>query len=290
MRKLFFLLSIPAIIFTACNIHPLKTTVVNNWATSKSMQTLNAGDSLYQFPKKQNDNFLFSFTGSSVLNINPDQTFTSLGIHQNFFFGKWKFNESVNSLILITKSDTCTLKILKLDDNEMLLEGKVIGYLNKDSIKATKAKEAHKPDTLIRKITLSVDNSYHSGGNEDYFALKNNLWRIKPKDPETPAQINKRISGSLRFAIMYLSAHQKDDQVSLEPIALPIVIAFNGVQMQAVDDSRQEWKEIFYDNIDAMNAYHILNMAFLGNFNVPQNKIGLDLDVDLLKQLLANIK
>ncbi|WP_448702898.1 hypothetical protein ACFGVR_11135 [Mucilaginibacter sp. AW1-3] len=270
MQKKFHLLLITGLLLAACNQRPTKTAMANNWMTSRSLEAVNAGDSLLQFPKVRSNSFLFSFTGSSVLNLNPDQTFTSLGIHQHFFYGKWGFNEHSRVLTLTTDADTCNLKVLKLEDEQLVLEGKIIDYLKKDYAKSLKARAAKKPDTLIKKITLAINHDYKSGGPADYFALKNNQWRIKPTSPETVAQINQRICGSLRFTIMYLTAHQKDSETDLQPIALPITIAVNGIQMQLPDDTRQEWKEIFYDSADATTAYNILNRSFYGNYNIPK--------------------
>lgn len=263
--------------------------MANNWVAN-NVQCLNAGDSLYEYPKNQSNSFLYSFTGSSILNLNPDQTFTSLGYRQHFFFGKWFFDKASNTLRLISAADTCELKVVDMLFNKMELKGNVIGYFNMDSSKVVQAKASNKPDTLVKKITVNIDKSYISGGSDDYFALKNNLWRIKPNAPETPAEVNKRIVGSLRFTIMYLNARKKDPVISLEPIALPITIASNGIQMWPADDTRTTWKEVFYDDADADSAYQMLNRAMHGSFNVPNNKDHVALDLDLFKQLLNNMR
>lgn len=254
-------------------------------------------DAPYTIPGNENvfakiyNSVTFNYVGGDFLNLKDDHTYTSLVFGSHFFYGKWSLDKAANTICLKPQnSDSLTvLKIVNFDNNQLVTRQKLTAPLILGGIKVSS------PVTTAQQLTLKRDRQGFDNDDDDYTTLKNNEWRIKPKEPETVAQINKRVKGCVKFALLYLKSKAKgdeDDDISLKPIPLPVIIAVNGIQLQQPSEIGYQWKELFYDDVDATTGYNMVARPFGGYFERPKENMPLGVQVDLfyLKQLSKAIQ
>jgi len=288
----------PALIFIlllcSCK-HPIEKVLPNKWdVVSMNMTKM---DAPYIPAGKQNEfakilnSVSFDYVGGDFLNLKDDHTYTSLSMGSHFFYGKWVFNKAANTISLTPQNgDSLTvLKIVNFDNNQLVTRQQLTAPLILNGIKVSS------PITTVEQLIFKRDSRGFDNEDEDYTTLKNNEWRIKPTEPETVAQINKRVKACLNFAVLYLESKAKgdeDDGISLKPIPLPITIAVNGIQLQQPNEIGYQWKELFYDDVDAMIGYKMVARPFGGWFDRPKANVPMGAQVALfyIKQVSTAIQ
>jgi hypothetical protein len=276
--------------------HSIENILPNRWNVVKmdypqSEKFLNAIP-LIKNSQDYNAAIYSTYVLGDFMTLKNDMTFTSLSFGNFFFYGKWHINKKLNSIILkfqnSDKVDSIVLNIIKFSSTQLVIQKKVNAPV---FLKQKWEKPSSDINAVTQELTYEINKNDVDDDKEDYTSLDNNNWRIKPKSYETPDEIKKRVRKSLEFAIMYLSANAEEDNIPLRPISLPIIIAYNGIQMKREKDVDYTWKENFYDDIDATTGYHILETAFRRDFDrPPSQELGVKLDLFYLKQLLGNIK
>jgi hypothetical protein len=206
--------------------------------------------------------------------LNDNKTFSCILGSGHFIYGSWKFNPA-DSIIRLEETGKSKHSILfwlkEWSSSQMILRQSQYG-INTEL-------------TLVKERVTSIDEK------NDYSALENNKWRIQPSSEESTEQIRQRVIGSLRFAVLYLSKQQDlgETNISLQPIVLPVIIATNGIKLMPETELEHGWKALFYSDDNALTGYNILKEAYYKKISVP-DKEGLELDIDLLKQVLQNLQ
>lgn len=166
--------------------------------------------------------------------------YTEIKADSEVKFGKWKAEEGFKSIQFID-SGRATVPIgMKIesnaDNNEML---------------TLTIKEKHINLIFIKESESLPDFT------SDPFYYSNNLWRIKPKKPESLQQLTNRLTNYLKHTALILKAAQdrKQDIVSFEYSQGPIKIYNGAIGIHPYNRVSDTWKNTFYDEVDAKTAY-----------------------------------
>ncbi len=96
---------------------------------------------------------------------------------------------------------------------------------------------------------------------DDPFYSTNNQWRIRPKQPENPGQLTRRLAnyiGHLAF-ILKAAKERKQDIVSFEFSQGPVQIYNGGIGARPYKIVPDYWKKYFFNENDASSAYMIFD-------------------------------
>jgi hypothetical protein len=129
-------------------------------------------------------------------------------------------------------------------------------------------------DTLssVHRVLLMTDrNGHQSQFVENAFPLKkfeedpyyhtNNTWRIKPASPESPVQIQRRLTNYLKHSGTIFKAATARNQSSISWMFSRGIIRIydRGIGSVGPDDLPDPWVNCFYSKEDAMKAYDLFN-------------------------------
>ena len=91
----------------------------------------------------------------------------------------------------------------------------------------------------------------------DPFYPKNNQWRLKPEQAETPDQLLSRLTGYIKHLALILKAakDREQDIISFEFSQGPVKIYNGGIGIHPYDLVPEYWKSRFYNDTDALKAY-----------------------------------
>jgi hypothetical protein len=300
MRRI-WILFISIIVFSSCK-HDIETELPGKWnvTTMHYPEFDKLTGKLLKNENVESADITSQFVQGDFFRFFKDKTFTCLSLGSHFSYGNWTFDKSSNTILLnsksadSSKSDSIDLKIVKFKLPSLVIRRKVGGKPESiTDLQNAATEENHSifsdsagviVELTLKKIQEKTDD------NNDYTSLANNMWRIKPDSAETYAQILKRVRESLNFSIMYLTnwMNSKENSVPLKPIALPIFIASNGIQLDRADEMDYRWKQIFYNEDDALTGYRIIKAA-MSDVKVP-DKERVKLAIDLLKQIMENVR
>lgn len=166
--------------------------------------------------------------------------YTEIKADSEVRFGKWKAEEGFKSIQFIDSGRTTVPVGLKLESNADNIEMLTLA-LKKKNVNLIFIKESESlPD-------FTSDPFYYS----------NNLWRIKPKKPESLQQLTNRLTNYLKHTALILKAAQdrKQDIVSFEYSQGPIKIYNGAIGIHPYNRVSDTWKNTFYDEVDAKTAY-----------------------------------
>jgi hypothetical protein len=243
-----------------------------------------------------------NFFGFSYLNLLPDSEF-ALRMGSVYLNGKWNYDKDLNRIILTYKDKNeerqMPFLIQKFEDEEITL---MIDTVRKhDNIKTKDAlddvggegfSEYIKTATLV--CSFKKDNFQYTDTTEDIYSISNNNWRVKPSAPETREQMKVRLKASINSLILYFNNIRIRDFKTINKHAYdifsPIKVAHNGIALKNENDLPSEWKDIFFNESQALEANKLLVNAFSLDIEINEYENWIDLDIDLLKQILREIK
>lgn len=110
-------------------------------------------------------------------------------------------------------------------------------------------------------ILLSPRGVAHRRPEEDPYYPSNNLWRIKPRTPETNAQIRRRLKNYLHFFSLYfLDIYDRHVTNNISYIGLPYCFEWynGGIGMTKESELETIWLDCFYSRQQAMEGYRLL--------------------------------
>ncbi len=93
----------------------------------------------------------------------------------------------------------------------------------------------------------------------DPFYPKNNLWRKKPRQKESDEEIRERLLNYvLHFAYILKASTDRDHDVVSFAHSLGIIRVYRGgIGIVKTEQVKDEWKNCFFDEEDAMKAYDL---------------------------------
>ena len=241
--------------------------------------------------------FLIDYYRFSFINLYSD-TGCIVRLGKEFIHANWKINESRNAILV--RSKTNNIKVQKeiiinvLGDSVLILklkpDNKIIELYNRLKQTSTGMDSYIKNNEFL--FSFRKDNFKYETKEEDIYSFENNKWRIKPAKPETKEQIATRLKGSLNFTRITLNDAfiRGEGKYDTRMACAPIKLYNQGVGVFQESLVSQEWKDIFYNREQAMQAYKIMVDAFNQKI-YPQNKGNWALtDMDLLNQIISKIK
>lgn len=208
-----------------------------------------------------------------VLYLFPDSTYAEL-IDQKVEIGHWSF----------------------LNDREFKYRNHKLTIERFEELETSKnliASIPRKDQSIESEFTLVEDVSRIKDYKKDPFYPSNNKWRIKPSKKENNEEIITRLSNYLLHnAYILKAAHERDESsVSFTHSKGIIKVYQGGIGIVKEDRIHKVWFDYFYDEKDAMKAYHLFN-SYLNNEGVSTTKSTGDWvkdDYDILMTLHSQI-
>jgi hypothetical protein len=294
MKKIIILLSIP-IFFFGCN-SVTKDKLLGVWKLSNLDNTL-----LTKFY----ENFSIDISDVPKVDLCLYINFRANGkysfyCYNTYLVGNWLYDKK-NNKIQFTSNEKADIKremnfkINEFNNNKSLILSFNVDTLMKSIYLTVPGKTKIKENFEFFGVTnlhFDKDNFIYGDKNQDIYSFENNSWRIKPTNIETSDQIKKRLKENLNFLKIYLINTQlrKDSTINLVPLLSPIKFAANGIVLKKFEVAPRKWKEIFYNENQAIEAYKILENVFQKNLKIKEIENWVELDIDLLKQIYVNIE
>lgn len=116
-------------------------------------------------------------------------------------------------------------------------------------------------DEASPKVETYVAQAFcYRKNSDDPFYGANNQWRIKPRQPETDAQINKRVRDCVRFYGLFYNDNLLRDTAVISFVGLPSCFSWynSAIGVQMADKLSDEWKNCFYNEAQALKAHSLL--------------------------------
>ena len=109
-------------------------------------------------------------------------------------------------------------------------------------------------------LDFSSDGIVHGQIADDPFYPANNLWRIKPKSPETHEQIVRRVKQCVHFYSLFFQDNHQRGATDISFIGLPNCFEWynGGIGLPNKSDLDKNWIDCFYSEQDAMKGYQLL--------------------------------
>jgi len=188
-----------------------------------------------------------------VLYLFPDSTYAEL-INQKVEIGQWSF----------------------LNDREFKYRNHKLTIERFEELESSKnliASTIRKDQSIESELTLVEDVSRIKDYKKDPFYPSNNLWRQKPSQKENNEEIITRLSNYLLHnAYILKAAHERNENsVSFTHSKGIIKVYQGGIGIVKEDRIHKVWFDYFYDEKDAMKAYHLFN-SYLNNEGVYTKK------------------
>ncbi|MFT4032476.1 MAG: hypothetical protein QM669_08645 [Siphonobacter sp.] len=98
----------------------------------------------------------------------------------------------------------------------------------------------------------------------DLMAPERNRWRYKPAHKLSPDALKQKVVDHLRYASDYFEIVQKREQTYFEPkyLNLPVWFYRGGLVLEPFTQTSQHWRNCFYDEAEALQAWHYYRQAF----------------------------
>lgn len=229
-----------------------------------------------------------NFKGSYYV-LNEDNTYYSLHTEGDggYIEGKWEYRENDSLLMFYANSKTQDpiYKVNYLKGNQL-------------SLSDPNPKKVNKKDSYLKQLADNMNHRYKFVKDDftldsdlDFTKKTSNLWRNKAQKSENKDQIKKRTKEALENTILYFKNGLEDEKkvLSLNPVYLPLDFYGNGVQMKDFNSS-YNWNSIFFNDDEAYQGYALINNAMAQDFEVPNNKRPLELNLFILEELNKRIK
>lgn len=210
----------------------------------------------------------------TFLNLREDGNFT-LYLPSYFDFGRWHY-EKVEKLLVLSSERPQKLYFNKWKFN-------ITSFTNK-AFKATLpglgsifehkiAKDARKERVTFRlpeEVILKKERVQFDP-RADPFMLQNNLWRIYATHKESCEELKKRVLNHIQHMYLLFEGYTNSgsSEVSWAHSPTPLQLASNGMQLLSFDGVPFEYKDVFYDQEDQIEAYYLAEDCFRLKISLP---------------------
>lgn len=283
-------LALTTLLLISCGKSDVQSELVGKW-DFRNMYNPNNHDDTYDLEvgdKEINDLGNENFFGSYYV-LNEDKTYYSLHTEGagGYIEGRWDYNEKDSLLSFHSKNKTQdpAYKVNYLKGNQL-------------SLSDPNPKKVNPKDSYLKQLADNrnhrykyVKDDFTVGSDLDFTAKSVNLWRTKPQKPENKKQIAVRTKDAIQNAILFFKngIEEEKDGLHLNPVVLPLNFYANGVEMKSFQDAIS-WNSIFYNDDEAYEGYTLVQNAMAENFDVPNNKRPLELNLYILEELHKRIK
>jgi hypothetical protein len=188
-------------------------------------------------------------------------------------FGKWEFNDADKIIsIKYGNGKTEKYKIMQVGAKDMTL---------------IKTGEDNK------SIILIADAKQEKNYADDPFYYSNNIWRIKPKQPETDDAIKERLKKCIAFYITFFKDNLKRDENKISFYGLPSCFTWYQGGIYIKDEERLDanWVNSFYNHEQAMKAHKIMVDLITKKYDWDkEEKNWVKQSTPVLQQMLDSLK
>lgn len=166
--------------------------------------------------------------------------------------GEWSFNPD-NSTIQITFKDDpkhpMELRVLHLDQQDM-------GVEMHDGV-------------LKSGLVLSLFDKPLARPTDDPFYPVYNTWRLKPRSPESEAQLKARLNNHMEHYVKLLQAmeHSENKDLTFRRSPSCLKIYNSAVGMRPDKEIPLDWYETFYSEKDALKAKELMKKAVMVRYD-----------------------
>jgi hypothetical protein len=183
-----------------------------------------------------------------MLSFFEDGSFTEMRGSGFYRTGKWRYSSKEKILYLTDamKTDSINVKPEIINNNQTISLAPVS---TQTSLK------------FIRNANSLKDF------DEDPYYFKNNLWRIKPGQPETRELLVKRLGNYFRHLLYILKASKERKQpvVSFEFSQGLVRIYNGGIGIIPYKSVNENWINTYFDEDNAKEAYHMFQKYLATN-------------------------
>ncbi len=175
-----------------------------------------------------------------------------LAIDDILLYGKYAFNRNKLELIDAAKGKL-SLDIIQVKKDFVQLKGDFSPF-----------NSAHLPNTERLYINFELDKT-PIREQPSKFDSGINLWRNIPTKAENDQEIKARALNFLDYSIAYfqhISNSGVHDDYKIDGVESPITYAQNGIVLKEWEDVPVSWKELFYNEENALVAYKYLLAGF----------------------------
>lgn len=283
-------LALTTLLLISCGKSDVQSELVGKW-DFRNMYNTNNHDDTYDLEvgdKEINDLGNENFFGSYYV-LNEDKTYYSLHTEGagGYIEGRWDYNEK-DSLLSFHSNNKTQDPVYKVN----YLKGNQLSFSDPNP------KKVNPKDSYLKQLADNrnhrykyVKDDFTVGSDLDFTAKSVNLWRTKPQKSENKKQIAVRTKDAIQNAILFFKngIEEEKDGLHLNPVILPLNFYANGVEMKSFQDAIS-WNSIFYNDDEAYEGYTLVQNAMAENFDVPNNKRPLELNLYILEELHKRIK
>lgn len=165
---------------------------------------------------------------------------------------KWSF-DSQNATILIT-----------FDSDPKHPMELMVRYLDQKNM------SVHMRDGDLKAgLVMSIFEQPLAKPADDPFYPDNNTWRIKPRSPETVAQLKARLNNHMEHYVKLLQAmeHSENKDLTFKRSPSCLKIYSSAVGMRRDKDIPLDWYETFYSEKDALKAKELMTKAVMVKYD-----------------------
>ncbi|WON96641.1 hypothetical protein ACLCDV_24165 [Sphingobacterium sp. Lzh-3] len=210
----------------------------------------------------------------SFLSLQDKDKFV-MAIDDILLFGKYRFNGDRLELN-DEKKGSLALDIVKVKGDFVQLRGDFSQFSS-----------AHVPTSERLYINFALDKT-PIRETPSKFDSQVNLWRNAPVKSESEKEIKTRTLNFVDYSIAYfqhISSSGTHHDYRLDGVESPIIYAENGIVLKKWEDVPESWKELFYNEQNALVAYQYLFDGFKYGSKEEYHVTGLLLITFYLKNL-----
>ncbi|HMO63354.1 MAG TPA: hypothetical protein PKC39_13760 [Ferruginibacter sp.] len=206
------------------------------------------------------------------LHLFADSTFTQ-NIRNYMEQGRWRFDAAAKKILLRYKDGSSgEYKLAALAPKKMIVVNTGI-----DS---------------ETKLTYVANAQQYVESAGDPFHTSNNQWRIKPRQPETEAQLRERIKAFLHFHILFYRDNIARAESIISFYGFPTCLKWyaGGIYMIKKEELSENWFGCFYNKDQAMKGYAMMEDIIGKKYNWPKDTNSwVKKNLAVLEQMYANL-
>jgi hypothetical protein len=280
------------LLLVSCSLSPEKL-IQYRWNISfvQSPALTNLLEKLKETPGVSDPNLQLFYGNKLILRSENKFDFV---LFDNYWHGQWQYDNSSKKLLL-TPQNTGTPIVFQVDSvglHFMQLKLDSSNFKKLPYFRDTKGAEGSWfSEKAPVTIDLEPDKERYNDESKDPYSEKNNAWRIKPVHPESDKEIKKRVLNHLNFfRLLFTDAYDRNKTVVVYNwFVSPVLPAHNGIALKNYYVIKQGWENCFYDSLQAMQGYQLLNDAFSQRFEYPKNDNPFLQRRDMIDSVIANV-
>jgi hypothetical protein len=215
-------------------------------------------------------------SSGAMLNLFKDSTYSFISGKGEYDFGKWKFEEEGNHLVFLSTKGAANVVIVSTS----------VGPKKVTELELTDEKKG-------KSLKYSKEGEPLENPGDDPFHTVNNTWRLKPAAPESKEKLKERLANYFKhFALIFKAAKERKNEVIYFGLSQgPIKVYNGGIGIRPFNSVPAAWKNIFYNEEDAMAAYAIYEKV-LGDEVYQGGSVGdwVEDDYKIMQALYQEIK